>query len=74
MSEWANKRMTDWLTDWLTEWMNEWMNEWMYEWMNKWMNGWMDGLMNEWMVNNKRTTTTINKQRVNEQNKMANSD
>lgn len=33
------------------------------------MNGWMDGLMNEWMVNKK--TTTINKQRVNEQNKMA---
>ena len=37
--------------------------------MNEWMDGWMDGLMNEWM--GKKATTTIHKQRVNEQNKMA---
>ena len=55
--------MTDWLTDWLTGWMNEWMNEWMNAWMNGWINEWMDG--------KKKATTTINEQRVNEQNKMA---
>ena len=30
MSEWANKRMTDW-HGWLTNWMNEWMDGWINE-------------------------------------------